>query len=74
MPSGMLRFNGLLGIAALMAAGTAAAAWAGKHLFSILGDSASVVVQIVVMLFLLFFLWRDRQLAVLRRADGCETP
>jgi len=40
------------------------AAWAGKHLFGLLGGSAAIVVQIVVMLFLLFFLWRDGQAAV----------
>ncbi|WP_446742528.1 AI-2E family transporter [Silvibacterium acidisoli] len=41
----------------------AVAGWAGRHFVRLLGDSISVIIQIVVLLFLLFFLWRDEQTA-----------
>jgi predicted PurR-regulated permease PerM len=41
-----------------------AAAWSGKYFLSFIGSSASLVFQIVIMLFLLFFLWRDNQAAI----------
>ncbi|MCU1323610.1 MAG: family transporter [Acidobacteriaceae bacterium] len=40
------------------------AAYVGSHLASILGGSARVITQSVVMLFILFFLFRDRALAL----------
>lgn len=41
-----------------------AASWSGKYLFSLLGGSASLVFQLVILLFLLFFLWRDGKAAL----------
>ncbi|MFC5861979.1 AI-2E family transporter [Acidicapsa dinghuensis] len=41
-----------------------AAVWSASHFFGFIGSSTSLVVQVVVMLFLLFFLWRDQQIAI----------
>jgi predicted PurR-regulated permease PerM len=54
------------------------AGFVGAHIVSVLGGSISTLMQIVVMLFLLFFLYRDREmgLAALRSLvplKDCET-
>lgn len=58
------RLQRLINLVDLNAATQSAAAWSAKHFFGLLGSSAALIVQVVVMLFLLFFLWRDQQIAV----------
>lgn len=62
-PALAARAQKLINLVDLGSIAQTAAGWSGKHLVNLLGSSASAVVQIVVMLFLLFFLWRDRQIA-----------
>jgi predicted PurR-regulated permease PerM len=58
------RLQKLINLVELNVATQSAAAWSAKHFFSLLGSSAALVVQVAVMLFLLFFLWRDQQIAI----------
>jgi predicted PurR-regulated permease PerM len=41
-----------------------AAGWSGKHLVTLIGNSASLLIQLIVMHFVLFFLWRDDRAAI----------
>ncbi len=58
------RLEKLINLVELNVATQSAAAWTAKHFFDLIGSSAALLVQVVVMLFLLFFLWRDQQIAI----------
>ncbi len=49
------------------------AAFLGRHLFQILGSSVVVITELVFLLFILFFLFRDRDLALTFAAPSCPS-
>jgi predicted PurR-regulated permease PerM len=63
-PAFAAKLQKLVNLVDLNATTQTAAGWSGKYLFGLLGSSAALVVQVVIMLFLLFFLWRDQRIAV----------
>lgn len=48
----------------LRQAGESSAGWVAAHLASVLSNSVSAITQLGIMLFVLFFLYRDRELAL----------